>query len=189
MLERSGGIPPVEGQGSRGAPLRIAISTLIGHRPAIPYVRVLSSQQHNNLIPVTLTSNPLICPTTTASLSITNARSFRHETTILDHIHEHHLNGVAITETWLTNKDSDLPVTSVVDFFKEFADILDTYATLPDELVIVGDFNFHFDINTDVHVRHFCDILYSHDMTQHDTVCACKSCKLDPIPIHRPKAN
>ena len=56
--------------------------------------------------------------------------------------------------------------TSVVGFFKEFADILDIYATLPDELVIVGDFNFHFDINTDVHVRHFRDILYSHGMTQ-----------------------
>ena len=36
---------------------------------------------------------------------------------------------------------------SVVDFFKEFADILNIYATLPDELVIVGDFNFNFDIN------------------------------------------
>ena len=58
---------------------------------------------------------------------------------------------------------------SVVDFFKEFADILDIYATLPDELVIVGDFNFHFDINTDVHGRRFRDLLYSHGMN--DTVC------------------
>ena len=56
---------------------------------------------------------------------------------------------------------------SVVDFFKEFADILDIYATLPDELVIVGDFNFNFDTNTDVHVRRFPDILDSHDMTQY----------------------
>ena len=55
--------------------------------------------------------------------------------------------------------------TSVVDFFKEFADILDIYATLPDELVIVGDFNF--DINTDDHVRHFRGIFYSHGMTQY----------------------
>ena len=46
---------------------------------------------------------------------------------------------------------------SVVDFFKEFADILNIYATLPDELVIVGDFNLNFDINTDVHVRRFRD--------------------------------
>ena len=49
----------------------------------------------------------------------------------------------------------------------QFADILDIYATLPDELVIVGDFNFHFDINTDVHVRRFRDLLYSHGMTQY----------------------
>ena len=221
-----------------------AISTVIGHRLARPYVRVPSSQQHHdNLIPVTLTLNPLICPTTTASLCIINARSVRNKPTdILDHIHEHDLDIVAITETWLTNKDSDLPVTraltppgynlihhprcscrdvgiailhkesvkatslktfsnihffeamslrltlhgkcmilivvyrpppnkkngsSVVEFFKEFADILDIYAILPDELVIVGDFNFNFYINTDVHVRRFRDLLYSHGMTQY----------------------
>ena len=76
-----------------------AISTVIGHRPASPYVRVLSSQQHDdNLIPVTLTSNPIICPTTTASLCIINARCVRNKTTdILDHIHEHDLDIVAIT--------------------------------------------------------------------------------------------
>ena len=33
-----------------------------------------SQQHHDNLIPVTLTSNPLICPTTTAPLCIINAR-------------------------------------------------------------------------------------------------------------------
>ena len=202
-------------RGGRQRQHQQAISTVIGHRPISPYMRVRSSQQHHdNLIPVTLTANPLVCPTTTASLCIINARSVRNKTTdILDHIHEHDLDIVAITETWLTNKDSDLPVTraltppgynlihhprcgrrgggiailhkeavkatslktfsnihsfeamslkltlfgkcvillvvyrpppnkkngsSVVDFFKEFADILDIYATLPDELVIVG---------------------------------------------------
>ena len=55
----------------------------------------------------------------------------------------------------------------VIDFFKEFADILDIYATLPDELAVVGDFNFHFDINTDVHVRRVRDMLYSHGMTHY----------------------
>ena len=65
----------------------------------------------------------------------------------------------------------------VIDFFKEFADILDIYATLPDELVVVGDFNFHFDINTDVHVRRVRDMLYSacicHGMTHYVLVnCA-----------------
>ena len=206
-------------------------------------MRSSQQQHHDNLIPVTLTANPLVCPTTTASLCIFNARSVRNKTTdVLDHIHEHDLDIVAVTETWLTNKDSDLPVTraltppgynlilhprcgrrgggiailhkeavkatslktfsnihsfeamsfkltlfgkcvillvvyrppsnkkngsSVVDFFKEFADILDIYATLPDELVIVSDFYFHFDINTDVHVRRFRDMLDSHGMTQY----------------------
>ena len=52
--------------------------------------------------------------------------------------------------------------------------ILDLYATLPDELVIVGDFNFQFDINTDVHVRRFRDLLYSHGMTQYVEVATHK---------------
>ena len=231
-------------RGGRQRQHQQAISTVIGHRPISPYVRVRSSQQHHdNLIPVTLTANPLVWPTTTASLCIFNARSVRNKTTdILDHIHEHDLDIVAITETWLTNKDSDLSVTraltptgynlihhprcgrrgggiailhkesvkatslktfsnthsfeamslkltlfgkcvillvvyrpppnkkngsSVVDFFKEFADILDIYATLPDELVIVGDLNLNFDINTDVHVRRFRVMLDSHGMTQY----------------------
>ncbi|KAK2186154.1 hypothetical protein NP493_212g04015 [Ridgeia piscesae] len=77
-----------------------------------PLCRVLYSRQQDNLTPVTLTSNPLICPTTTASLCINNARSVRNKTTdILDHIHEHDLDIVEITETWLTNQDSDLYVT------------------------------------------------------------------------------
>ena len=37
----------------------------------------------------------------------------------------------------------------------DFADILDIYATLTDELAIVG--NFRFDINTVVHVRRVRD--------------------------------
>jgi len=99
-------------RGGRQRQHQQAISTVIGHRPTSPYVRVLSSQQHhNNLIPVTLTSNPLICPTTKASLCIMNTISVRNKTTdILDHIHGHDLDIVAITETWLTYKDSDLPV-------------------------------------------------------------------------------
>ena len=81
-------------RGGRQRQHQQAISTVIGHRPISPYVRVRSSQQqhHDNLIPVTLTVNPLVCPTTTASLCIFNARSVRNKTTdILDHIHEHDL--------------------------------------------------------------------------------------------------
>ena len=98
-------------RGGRQRQHQHAISTVIGHGPARPYVGVLSSQQHHdNVIPVTLTSNPLTYPTTTASLCLINVRSVRNKTTdILDH--EHDLDIVAITETWITNKDSDLSVT------------------------------------------------------------------------------
>ena len=100
-------------RGGRQRQHQQTISTVIGHRPASPYVRVLSSQQHHdNLISVTVTSNPLICSTTTALLCIINTRSVRNKTTdILDHVHEHDLDIVAITKTWLTNKDSDVSVT------------------------------------------------------------------------------
>ena len=41
-----------------------------------------------------------------------SARSVRSKTTnVLDLIHEHDLDSVAITEIWLTNKDSNLTVT------------------------------------------------------------------------------
>ena len=59
---------------------------------------------------------------------------------------------------------------SAVEFFKAFADILDIYVTPPDELDIVGDFNFNFDSNTDVHVRRLRDMLDSHGMTQYAEV-------------------
>ena len=214
---------------STSQPLRAsAIFTTIPRQPNSSHTNIESANlpDYNSVI---------IC--------IINARSVRNKTTdILDHIHEHDLDIVVITETWLTNKDSDLSVTraltpsgynlihhprcsrrgggiaillkesvkatslktfsnihsfeamslkltlyrkcvillvvyrpppnkkngsSVVDFFEEFADILDIYATLPDELVIVGDFIFNFDINTDVHVRRFRDLLYSHGLTQY----------------------
>ena len=46
--------------------------------------------------------------TTTASLCVINTRSVRNKTTdILDYIHEHDLDIVATTDTWLTNKDSN----------------------------------------------------------------------------------
>ena len=162
-------------------------------------------------------------------------------TDILDHVQEHDIDIVAMTETWLSNKDADLPVIqaltpqgysfihhprsnrggggigilhkdsikatdkhtfsrirsceamsvklkyraksitllviyrppttskngSVADFLSEFSDILDTYIPLADELVIVGDFNFHFDAPENVHVRHFSDLLHCHGLTQH----------------------
>ena len=76
---------------------------------------------------------------------------------------------------------------SVVDFFKEFADILDIYATLPDELVICGDLNlnFHFDINTNVPVRRFRDMLDCHGMTQYVEVATHQECHILDLIIAR----
>ena len=44
---------------------------------------------------------------------------------------------------------------------------MDRYTAQPEEIVIVGDFNFHFDVPHDMHVRRFRDMLYCHGMTQH----------------------
>ena len=57
--------------------------------------------------------------------------------------------------------------TSVADFSHEFAYILDRYTTRPDKIVKVGDFNFHFDVLHDMHVRRFRDMLHCRGMTQH----------------------
>ena len=163
-------------------------------------------------------------------------------TDILDHVQEHDIDIVAMTETWLSNKDADIPViktltppgyslvhlprssrrgggigilhkdhikatgkhtfnrirsieamsvkltyhaksitllviyrppitrkngSSVADFFSEFSDILDEYVSLADELVIVGDFNFHFDAPDNIHVHRFFELLHCHGLTQH----------------------
>ena len=52
-------------------------------------------------------------------------------------------------------------------FFSEFSDILENYISLADELVIVGDFSFHFDAPDNIHVRRFFDLLNCHGLTQH----------------------
>ena len=44
------------------------------------------------------------------SLCLMNARSIRNKTTDnLDHVQEHDIDIVAMAETWLSNKDADLP--------------------------------------------------------------------------------
>ena len=55
----------------------------------------------------------------------------------------------------------------LLNFFSGFSDILDNYISLADELVIVGDFNFHFDAPDNIHVRRFSDLLHCHGLTQH----------------------
>ena len=93
------------------------IATVIGHRPTahnaneVDIVGLVSSQMHDNLIPVKLSCNPQTCPTTQVSLCLMHTRSVRNKTTdILDYIHEHNLDIVVLSETWFSNKDPDLRV-------------------------------------------------------------------------------
>ena len=57
------------------------------------------SKKLDNRIPVTLSSNPHICPIATTAISIINARSIRIKSTdISNHINQHDLDFVATTE-------------------------------------------------------------------------------------------
>ena len=58
---------------------------------------------------------------------------------------------------------------SVADFFCDFSNILDSYSTLSDELVIAGDFNFHLDDPNNIHSRRLLELLKCHGMVQHVT--------------------
>ena len=93
--------------------LQRRIPTIIGNRPtAHPAKRVGTSPLlHDNLISVQLSSNPRTYLSQQVSLCLLNARSIRNKTTdILDHVQQHDIDIVAMTETWLSNKDADLPV-------------------------------------------------------------------------------
>ena len=93
--------------------LQRRIPTIIGNRPtAQPAKRVgTSPPMHDNLIPVKLSSNPRTYLSKQVSLCLMNVRSIRNKTTdILDHVQEHDIDIVAMTETWLSNKDADIPV-------------------------------------------------------------------------------
>ena len=93
--------------------LQRRIPTIIGNRPtAQPAERVGTSPPlHDNLISVKLSSNPRTYLSKQVSLCLMNTRSIRNKTTdILDHVQEHDIDIVAMTETWLSNKDTDIPV-------------------------------------------------------------------------------
>ncbi len=52
-------------------------------------------------------------------------------------------------------------------FYEEFSDILESCITSQEELLIVGDLNFHVDDENDHDATHFLDILESFDLVQH----------------------
>ena len=99
-------------RGCRGGHKQHCIPTVIGHRLIPKHAengKHTSSQMHDNLITLKLSSNPLNC----TNLALLNARSIRNKTDfITDYICENDLDIIALTETWLTDDPKDSPNTS-----------------------------------------------------------------------------
>ena len=49
----------------------------------------------------------------------------------------------------------------------ESSKYLNNIGTVPYDVIITGDLNFHVDIKSDVETRRFCSILDSHRLIQH----------------------
>jgi hypothetical protein len=54
-----------------------------------------------------------------------------------------------------------------VDFFREFSEFVDSLATNSGHLLILGDFNIHWDSQVNADTKHLSDILRSASLTQH----------------------
>ena len=52
-------------------------------------------------------------------------------------------------------------------FLQDFADYLAVLSASPSKLVIVGDFNIHWDDQANADTKKFVDIMKSHDLLQH----------------------
>lgn len=52
-------------------------------------------------------------------------------------------------------------------FLQDFADYLSVLSASPSKLVIVGDFNIHWDNQSNADTKKFADIIKSHDLLQH----------------------
>jgi len=55
------------------------------------------------------------------------------------------------------------------DFFREFSEFVDTLATNNGHLLILGDFNIHWDSHSNADTKNLSDILQSANLTQHVT--------------------
>ena len=53
------------------------------------------------------------------------------------------------------------------DFFREFSEYVDSLAISKGHLLIVGDFNIHWDSPSDANTKHLSSILKSASLTQH----------------------
>jgi exonuclease III len=56
---------------------------------------------------------------------------------------------------------------SVQQFFDDFSDFLDSIILSKEQLLLVGDFNFHVDVRDDKDAMMFTDLLLSYGLTQH----------------------
>ena len=52
-------------------------------------------------------------------------------------------------------------------FVTEFADLLEQAATWTGRLLILGDFNVHWDVESDTEKKQFVDLLEAFSITQH----------------------
>ncbi|KAK7452074.1 hypothetical protein BaRGS_00039772, partial [Batillaria attramentaria] len=52
------------------------------------------------------------------------------------------------------------------DFFTEFPDLLSSYSDRPGDLVLLGDFNVHFEVTSNTGAKHLRNLFNDHNLTQ-----------------------
>jgi len=54
-----------------------------------------------------------------------------------------------------------------LDFFSEFATLIDELSSISDEVIIAGDYSIHWDKPTETETKHLVELLHSANMVQH----------------------
>ena len=54
-----------------------------------------------------------------------------------------------------------------MDFFAEFATLIDELSSTSDEVIIAGDYNIQCDKPTETETKHLVELLHSANMVQH----------------------
>ena len=73
-------------------------------------------------------------------------------------------------------------------FFKEFSSLLEEVVVCSEELLIIGDFNFHMDDTADRYAAHFGSLLELFNLKQHVTVPTHRSGHILDLVISRKDA-
>ena len=108
--------------------------------------------------------------TTKVSLCVLNPRSACNKTSeIYDHIQEHDIDIMVLTESWLTGKDKDIVVIKALtpDGYSLFNSHRKTGRGGGIALVHKSSFNFHMDDSNDHHSKRLTDLLNCHGMRQY----------------------